>query len=91
MGGSKSKHRLSNVVWLESVLNGLIESSPSLQAEAKERGIKISRHADPETIPVQYADGTWWLLRDDGTRIPHQTDTEPQTWPQNGSQGREED
>ncbi len=41
MGGRKLKHRLSNVVWLGSEINGLIESDPRWQAEAVQRGIKI--------------------------------------------------
>lgn len=55
MGGRKSKHRLSNVVWLESDINGLIEADPAMQAEAVRRGIKISGHDDPEDVPVEHA------------------------------------
>lgn len=51
MGGRANKHRLSNVVWLESIINGLIESDPEWQAEAVRRGIKISLHADPRMVP----------------------------------------
>lgn len=69
MGGSKLKHRLSNVVWLDSLTNGLIESDPDMAAEARRRGIKISQHDDPRTVPVTYPDGTYWLT-DDGRRVP---------------------
>jgi hypothetical protein len=55
MGGRKNKHRLSNVVWLDSIINGLIESDPAMQAEAIKRGIKISIHADPEFVPILHA------------------------------------
>ena len=54
MGGRKGKHRLSNLVWLDSLLNGLIESDPVYQAEALHRGIKISLHADPLKVPVEH-------------------------------------
>ncbi len=75
MGGRKDKHRLSNVVWLDSILNGEIESNPVLQAEALRRGIKISIHADPTLIPVIHAvHGEVWLT-DDGRAVP--TDQEP--------------
>ncbi|WP_413600819.1 hypothetical protein [Curtobacterium sp. Curtsp57] len=67
MGGRKSKHRLSNVVWLESDINGLIESDPAMQAEAVRRGIKISGHDDPELVEVRHAVHGLVLLRDDGS------------------------
>jgi hypothetical protein len=76
MGGSKRKHRPSNVVWLESLLNGHIESDPELQAEAVRRGIKVSQHADPEKVPIMSADGSWWLLTDDGEKTPYAGDWE---------------
>ena len=71
MGGSSRKHRPSNVIWLESLLNGLIESDSELQAEAFRRGVKVSQHADPEKVPIMSADGSWWLLTDDGLRTPY--------------------
>lgn len=70
MGGRAEKHRLSNVVWLESDINGLIESDPAWQAEAVERGIKISGHADPELAEVRHAVHGLVLLRDDGQVVP---------------------
>lgn len=70
MGGRADKHRLSNVVWLESDVNGLIESDPEWQAEALRRGIKISGHADPELTEVQHAVHGMVLLRDDGQVVP---------------------
>lgn len=54
MGGRKDKHRLSNLVWLDSLINGLIESDPTYQAEALRRGIKISLHADPLDEQVEH-------------------------------------
>jgi hypothetical protein len=69
MGGSRFKHRLSNVVWIESSINGLIESDPGMQAEAKRRGIKISQHDNPEHVPIIHAVHGRCLLLDDGTVI----------------------
>lgn len=69
MGGRRNKHRLSNVVWLDSLMNGLIESDAVLAAEARRRGIKISIHADPTRVPVAFPDGDF-LLGDDGTKRP---------------------
>ena len=70
MGGRKSKQRLSVVVWLESLINDLIESDPGWQAEAKRRGIKISGFANPELTPIQHAVHGWCLLNDDGSVSP---------------------
>jgi hypothetical protein len=66
MGGRKSKQRLSNVVWLESIINGLITSDAEWQAEAVRRGIAISLHADPLMVPVEHAVHGLVLLDDDG-------------------------
>lgn len=66
MGGRKTKHRLSNVLWLCSRLNGLIESDARLAEQARERGVKISLHANPAEVPVTYPDGSLWWLDDDG-------------------------
>lgn len=70
MGGRRTKHRLSNVVWLESDINGEIESDPVMQAEALRRGIKISGHDDPELVEVRHAVHGLVLLRDDGQVVP---------------------
>ena len=68
MGGSRTKHRLSNVVWLDSITNGLIESDPELAREARARGIKISQHSDPSRVPVRFWDGLFFL-DDNGGRF----------------------
>jgi hypothetical protein len=65
MGGRKGKQHLSNVVWLESIINGLIESDTEWQAEAVRRGIKISGFADPLQVPVEHAVHGLVLLHDD--------------------------
>jgi len=68
MGGRRNKHRLSNLLWLCSLTNGLIEADAELAEEARRRGIKISLHADPCVIPVEYSDGEVWWLDDAGGR-----------------------
>lgn len=75
MGGRKDKHRLSNVVWLCSLLNGEIESNADLAGEARRRGIKISLHADPTVVPVVYPDGRCYYLDDFGGR--ERVDSQP--------------
>lgn len=71
MGGRKSLHRLSNLVWLCSEMNGLIESHAGVARKALERGIKISSHAEPSMVRVRHAVHGWVLLDDNGgiTRI----------------------
>ncbi len=68
MGGSRVKNRLSNGVALCSFVNGLIESDAALAEEARRRGIKISLHADPVMIPVEYPDGDPYWLDDEGIK-----------------------
>lgn len=69
MGGRKGKHNPANVVWLDSIINGLIESDAGLQAQAKLLGIKVSLYADPEQVPVWFArELAWFRLCADGTR-----------------------
>lgn len=70
MGGSKAAHRLSNLVWLDSTLNGLIESDPAMQAEAVRRGIKVSRYEDIEEAKIEHAVHGLCRLLDDGTVVP---------------------
>lgn len=70
MGGGKSKHRIEKLLWLDSIMNGLIESDADLQAEAVRRGIKISQHSDATEVPVEFADGVRYKLKPDGSRVP---------------------
>lgn len=67
MGGRRSLNRLSNLVWLCSAVNGLIESDPEWADSARKRGIKLSGHAEPSDVLIVHAvHGSVWLL-DDGT------------------------
>lgn len=69
-GGRRGKHRISNLIWLDSLINGLIESDATYQAEARRRGIKISLHADPELVPLEHVVHGWVRLLDDGSVLP---------------------
>lgn len=66
MGGRKNKHRLSNLVWLDSIVNGLIESDPKFQADAVALGIKVSGFDEPSTVPIRHAVHGLCLLDDMG-------------------------
>jgi hypothetical protein len=72
MGGGKRKHRLSNVVWLESWRNQAIEDDADAAQEARDRGIKISIHANPQAEPIQHAIHGLCLLDDDGSVHPRE-------------------
>lgn len=67
MGGSRSKNRLSNLVWLCAEFNGLIESDSALAEVARGRGIKVSSHAEPSHEPIIHAVHGRCLLADDGS------------------------
>lgn len=70
MGGRRGKHRLSNLVWLESELNWRIEGDARLRRESVERGITVSGFEDPALVPVVHAvHGLVWLT-DDGRAVP---------------------
>lgn len=69
IGGSSTKHRLSVVVWLCSITNGLIESDPFDQTEAYRRGFKL-RGGDSESEPIDHAVHGRVYLLDDGRVVP---------------------
>lgn len=65
-GGAKSADRLSNLVLVDSLVNGRFEDD--LQRRAQLLGFKISRYAHPDSIPLLHAGfGGWVLLHDDGS------------------------
>jgi hypothetical protein len=70
MGGRKDKHRLPNLLWLDSLLNGFIESDAEWAAIAKAYGVKVPIWVkDVSTVPVFYAaELTWFVLEGDGRR-----------------------
>lgn len=67
MGGRKSLDRLSNLVWLCSEDNGLIESDPVAASNARLAGLKISGHDEPSHVPIVHAVHGRVLLGDDGS------------------------
>lgn len=69
IGGYKGGDRLSNLVWLCSYMNGLIESNEVFAGEARRRGIKISRYDNPEHVPVIHAVHGKCILLDDGSVV----------------------
>lgn len=65
IGGYRAGDALSNLVLL-CAYNSLIESDSVIAAEARSLGIKISRHSDPRTVPIQHQQHGLVLLDDDG-------------------------
>lgn len=66
IGGYRAGDALSNLVLLCSSANWLVEHDAALADDARRLGIKISRHADPRTVPVQHQQHGLVLLDDDG-------------------------
>jgi len=70
MGGSKARHRPSNIITLCSYANGLIESSAGAAATARAYGWKIASWADPTVTEVFYfPTGEWFMLDDEFGRV----------------------
>lgn len=63
-GGRKNKHRLPNVLWLDSIVNGLIESNADWAAHAQAWGVKVPVWVDDERrVPVYFAaESRWYRL-----------------------------
>lgn len=77
MGGGNSKHRLSNVIWLCSRINGLIEDKSDWAEVARKFGVKVKLGQDTTQIKVTYPDGITYLLDDNGGRhAEHETGNE---------------
>lgn len=68
MGGSKTKHRLSNLIWLCAAYNGLIEENGEAAAEARKLGIKVHFWEDTTQVLVTYWDGKTYRLDDEGRK-----------------------
>ena len=69
-GGRPSLHRLSNLVWLCSRLNGAVESDALTAEVARDRGVKVRSHDDPARVPIRHAVHGLVLLTDDGPPTP---------------------
>jgi hypothetical protein len=66
MGGSKSRHKPSNIIVFCAGFNQEIESSAEAAALAKDYGWKISGHDNPLFIPLfDVVSQKWWFLDDD--------------------------
>ena len=70
MGGRPDKHRTANLLWIDSILNGDIESDPGSQLLAKVYGVSVPRWADVEHVPVWYAHESQWYALTGDTREP---------------------
>lgn len=69
MGGSKVLDRPANVIVMCAEVNGLIESSPYIAAQARDYGWKLSRWDSPEETPFwDMATSTWNLIDNDFNR-----------------------
>ncbi|MDR6142068.1 hypothetical protein QE375_001622 [Microbacterium foliorum] len=69
-GGRKNKHRLENLLWLDSIINGWIEDHADWAAHAQAWGIKVPLWVtDVAAVPVYFAaELTWYVLEADGRR-----------------------
>lgn len=61
MGGSARVDQPSDLLTCCSSCNQRMESDPAFATKARENGWKVSRYADPATVPVLRLDGNWWL------------------------------
>lgn len=70
MGGRRDKHQPVNVLWLDSILNGHIESDAGWQATAKAWGVKVPIWVtEVADVPVYFRfEHAWFLLEGDGRR-----------------------
>jgi len=69
MGGRPDKHRTENLLWLDSILNGLIEADASLAEIAKVYGIKVPIWVkDVAAVPVFFAHEQRWFILEGDTR-----------------------
>lgn len=70
MGGSKKRDHPANIVVLCSMMNNLIESNAYWRRQALIYGWKLTPYDDPHLTPVfSVLERTWWLLRDDFSRL----------------------
>lgn len=75
MGGRPSLMILANIVWLDSITNGLIEHDSDVADVATTLGIKVSSHTradDLAGIPIRFWDG--WHLPTEPKRTPIRDD-----------------
>jgi hypothetical protein len=63
MGGSKERHRPSNIIAFCAIGNGQMEASSTFASLCRGYGWKLYAHQDPTKTPVRLWDG-WYLLDD---------------------------
>lgn len=70
MGGRPDKHRPENVLWCDSILNGLIESDATWQDIAKAWGVKVPIWVrDVTAVPVFFRhEHAWFAITREGRR-----------------------
>lgn len=68
MGGRPDKHRPENVLWLDSLINGWIESDTEWADLAKAYGVKVPLWVrDVSLVPVFFThEHAWFILDKDG-------------------------
>ena len=71
IGGHKAGDSLANIVMVCADVNYLMEADDRTAVEAKRRGIKLSRYADPEKAPIKHATWGWVMLNPDGSITMH--------------------
>lgn len=71
MGGRADKHQLINLVWLDSILNGFLESDAEWAAHALAWGVKVPLWVkDVADVPVYFAAELTWCALVGETRTP---------------------
>lgn len=70
MGGSAEANTLENGCPLCWVCNDLIERDPVLAEVARRRGVKVSRHVDPASVPIWSPYYGQWVVYRDGGMFP---------------------
>lgn len=66
MGGSKERNVASNIIVLCSLVNGDLESVPSVARRGRQWGWKLESWQDPREVPVFIPKlGVWVYLDDD--------------------------
>lgn len=69
MGGRSDKHRLVNLLWLDSILNGLLEADADWANHALAWGVKVPLWVqDVATVPVYFAPEMAWFVLEGETR-----------------------
>jgi hypothetical protein len=66
MGGSKARHKPSNILVMCAEINGLMESDPEIASKARRYGWKLESWRDTEKEAVySRVDDAWYTLKDD--------------------------